>query len=203
MMLQDMERAPNTINWASLVKRMLTELGFYHVWLSQGVGDITNFLTLFKQRKKDNFIQNWNARINESSRALFYRSISSFEYQSYLDFITVKKFRVALTRLRVSSHRLEVETGRWHKPVSTPFDNRKCQFCNVLEDEFHFMFICPVYTDLRENYICRYNRTRPSMSKLVSLFQSDRKTYIRNLGIFIFRAFEERKEIISQINRYV
>lgn len=203
MMLQDLEGTPTTRNWASLVKCMLTELGFYHVWLSQGVGDIPHFLTLFKQRLKDNFIQDWNARINESSRALFYRNISSFEYQCYLDFITVKQFRVALTRLRVSSHRLEVEAGRWHKPVSTPFDNRKCQFCNVLEDEFHFLFICPVYNDLRVNYVCRYYRTRPSMLKLISLFHSDRKTYIRNLGIFIFKAFEERKDIISQLNRYV
>ncbi len=87
-MLSDIERSPNVKNWASQVKNMLAEVGCYHVWLSQGTGDVTAFLSLFKQRLKDNFIQNWNTRISDSSRALFYRNVSSFEYQNYLDYIT-------------------------------------------------------------------------------------------------------------------
>ena len=58
----------------------------------------------------------------------------------YLDVITIRKFRTAMTKLRVSSHRLEVETGRLSRPVSKPFDERKCHICNKLEDEFHFFF---------------------------------------------------------------
>lgn len=202
MMLHDIERTPTVVNWASLVKHMLTQFGFYHVWLSQGVGDITRFLTVFKQRVKDNYIQEWNTRINDSSRALFYKTISTFEYQYYLDCITITKFRVALTRLRVSSHRLEVEAGRWHKPVSIPFDERKCKFCNVLEDEFHFLFTCPVYNELRDTYISRHYRNRPNMQKLVSLLHSDKQIYIRNLGNFVSKAFETRNDIVCQLNRY-
>lgn len=55
-----------------------------------------------------------------------------------LNNITVKKFRKSLTRLRLSSHRLKIETGRWHKPISIPVDQRKCENCNELEDEYHF-----------------------------------------------------------------
>ncbi len=182
---------------------MLSESGFYHVWLAQGVGDVKILLSLFKQRLNDTFIQSWQTRLADSSRALFYRTISTFEYQKYLDFITVRKFRTSLTRLRVSSHRLAVEAGRWHKPISIPFDDRKCQVCNVLEDEFHFLFICPVYKELREKYICRFFRIKPNMFKLVALLHSDREIYIRNIGNYVFRAFEKRNEVLSQINRYL
>ena len=56
--------------------------------------------------------------------------------------INVKKFQTSLSRLRLSSHRLEVETGRSTRPKKTPFENRKCKFCNNLEDEYHFVLQC-------------------------------------------------------------
>ncbi len=85
MMLNDIEIMPNVNNWAVLVKNTLAGLGFYHVWLAQGVGNTKHFLSIFKQRSHDNYIQDWNTRLSDSSRALFYRNIPSFEYQQYLD----------------------------------------------------------------------------------------------------------------------
>ncbi len=167
------------------------------------MGNTKHFLSIFKQRSHDNYIQDWNTRLSDSSRALFYRNIASFEYQQYLDCTSVRKFRVYITKLRVSSHRLEVESGRWHKPASIPYNERKCKICNVLEDEYHLMFICPIYKDLRQMYIPKYFRNRSSMFKLIELFQSDRASYIRNLGIFIYKAFELRNEILYQVNRYL
>ena len=79
-------------------------------------------------------MQDWSNEINNSSRARFNRNISDFCIQPYLNLITIRKFRTAMTKLRVSSHRLEVEIGRWSRPVSTPFDERKCRICDKLED---------------------------------------------------------------------
>ena len=39
LMLRDLERLHNKVNWASLVKHLLMALGFYNVWLGQGVGN--------------------------------------------------------------------------------------------------------------------------------------------------------------------
>ena len=99
----------------SCSKKMLGSLGFNDAWIQQGVGDEKLFMLILKQRLNDNFMQTWNDELNQSTRALFYRSISNFKYQDYLDVVTVKKFRNALARLRVSSHRLEVEVGRWNR----------------------------------------------------------------------------------------
>ena len=89
----------------------MSNLGFYEVWLQQNASDVDTFLILAKQRLKDNFVQKWNQEPNQSSRAIFYRSIANFEFSDYLDMFTVRNFRYALAKLRTSSHRLEVETG--------------------------------------------------------------------------------------------
>ena len=108
---------------------------FGHIWLSQGVGDFKVFLHVFKQRLTDTFIQSWNEQLEKSSRANIYKLIAELSFRNYLDFVTVRKFRYALKRLRVSSHRLEIEPGWWNKPNKIPVENRKCHFCNSLDDE--------------------------------------------------------------------
>ena len=68
--------------------------------------------------------QEWHSRLVDGSRAMFYVNISNFLFQKYLDVIIVKKYKNAMSNLQVSSHRLEVEIGRWLKPTKIPFDYR-------------------------------------------------------------------------------
>ena len=82
------------------------------------------------------------------------------------------KFQQNLTRLRVSSHRLEVECGRWARPERTPFDDRKCKLCHKLEDEYHIVLECPLYTDLRKQTISKFYWGRPNMPKFIELCKS-------------------------------
>ena len=118
LMLIDIETRPAKKNWASCVKDILSRFGFHEVWIAQSVGDKSKFLSLFKQRVKDNLIQGMESRLNDSSRAVFFRSFSKFELQSYLNNVNIQKYRVAMTRLRLSSHRLHIETGRWSNTSS-------------------------------------------------------------------------------------
>ena len=83
--------------------------------VSSGVGNYNAFMSLLKQRLNDNFIQNWVSRLANSSRALFYRSNAIFQFQPYLEKISVFKFCQDLSKLRMSTQRLEVEAGRWKK----------------------------------------------------------------------------------------
>ena len=168
-MINDMTIHPRKQNWASCVKHLLSRLGFLEVWEAQGVGNIKAFLNIFRQRVKDNFVQDWHSRLEKSSRARCFLTFANFQYQKYLDVVNIVKYRKNLSRLRLSSHRLEVEVGRWTKPNKTPIENRKCQICNVLEDEFHFLFECPLYTNLRKLYIHSYYWRRPNMPKFIEL----------------------------------
>ena len=189
LMMNDIENKPNCLNWAFRVKQLLSTLGFYEVWVNQGVGNKNVFLCVLKQRLLDNFSQGWSSRLAESSRANFYSLFSSFEHQFYLDFVKIKKFRVAMKKLRTSSHRLEIEVGRWARPNRIPIT------CNKLEDEFHFLLECSLYNDLRKQYIKRYYWKRPNILKLKELMSTTNKRILSNLSLYIFKAFKIRWSI--------
>ena len=50
---------------------------------------------------------------------------------------------------------------------------RKGHIFDELEDEYHFLFECPIYADLRKQYIGRCFVVRPSMCKVIELFEMD------------------------------
>ena len=47
--------------------------------------------------------------------------------------------RISFTRLRLSSHRLRIETGRWSR---TARENRTCSCSDILQDKKHIL-VCP------------------------------------------------------------
>ena len=142
----------------------------------------------------DQFTQSWHSRLENSSRASFYSHIANFRFQPYLDVFKSVKLCSALTRLRVSSHRLMIETGRWQKPSSIPINERKCITCSTLEDEFHFVLECQLYKDLRQKFIHISYWHRPNMFKFITLINSENTKTIKNLGLFIFYAFKIKNE---------
>jgi len=72
----------------------------------------------------DNFLQNWNSELVESLRAN-YVLFCNFRLQPYIKCINIEKFRMSLSRLRMSSQRLKVETGSSLRPY--PLDRRPGQ----------------------------------------------------------------------------
>lgn len=196
LMLMDLELLPNKVNWASLLRNLLMSLGFHEVWLQQGVGNTNIFLSLVKQRLTDTFIQGWQERLTNSSRAKFYSVIAIFQFQPYLENINILKFSQAFSKLRMSSHRLEVEAGRWIRPNSIPFDERKCTVCGRIEDEYHFVLECSLYKDLRVKYLSPYYWKRPSMLKFIELINTTNVKCMRKLTAFIYHAFKCRTELL-------
>ena len=52
------------------------------------------------------------------------------------------KQRQAVSKLRISGHKLQIELGGYHK-ASLELRERKCPFCpNEVEDEYHFIAEC-------------------------------------------------------------
>ena len=74
-------------------------------------------------------------------------------FELYLN-IENPKYRIAISKLRMSAHSLAIETGR-HKSQS-PCD-RLCTTCNVPETEMHHVMFCSKFDKLRLNLfaICR------------------------------------------------
>ena len=164
------EKNESIVNWVSKVKTLPQRTGFYDVWLFPDSVVSTKFISTLKLRERDQYVTEWNQKVSISSSLQLYKEIKfTIDICSYLDKLTNIKYRKAIYKLRLSSHNLNIEIGR-HRQIER--NDRKCPFCdlNELEDEYHYILICPQYFDLRIRYIKNYYYTRPSMLKLVQLF---------------------------------
>ena len=171
--------------WAINVRNILYKNGFGHIWESQQHGIDKCFFSLFKKRLMDSFWQTNNADIDSLSVHRLYRHL---EYNDYLFTMPNNYIRIALTRLRLGSHHLSSERGRWNR---TEFHERKCIICDDVEDEYHFVLCCPRYHELRSKYIPKTLYQRPSMFKFIEFLNCKDMLSLKNLGLYLFHAFKK------------
>ena len=86
---------------------------------------------------------------------------------------------------------LAIEEGRFR---NIDRKQRLCNKCNmqVLENEYHFLLVCPFYSDLRSLYLPRYYYTWPNINKFKNIMQSTSKNVMIKLAKFIHLAFNKR-----------
>lgn len=104
-----------------------------------------------------------------------------------------------LSRFRTANHWLPIETGRWS---GVPRDERKCPVCNTMGDEYHHLFECDHYTDLREplsDVITQY-RDLPRNIAVTSLLNCNNKTIIHRVAKFLTDSDPRSKELY-ELNR--
>jgi len=142
----------------------------------------------------DNFKQAWWQKICNSGTLCTYKYLkTSLSIEAYLDSLP-KKLRKAMSQLRLSSHSLYVETGRYTRQRI----DRSQRYCTSqgIEDEFHFVIKCPIYKHKRKNCIKSFYIRRPSMQKFVELMTLCNRTVIKNLSTYICQAFVLRNSLI-------
>ena len=121
-----------------------------------------------------------------------------FELESYLSNVQTTALRVALTRLRVGSHSLAIEVGRYHRPSPLPVDECHCSCCQTIEDELHFLYICPKYSDLREDLesavlqYCPGYAVLSTDQKFLSLLQSSHPQVNNSVALYVHKSFKYR-----------
>ena len=201
-MLRTLDDAGKT-TWASGVKHLLFEQGFGYAWLADGVGNINSFLLMFKNRLKDCSSQHLHEFINNSSKALHYRHFKTvLNPERYLSMDLPYTLKKAFANFRCSSHDLLIEKGR-HMNIDREF--RFCPIClkhNIytIEDEFHFLLLCPLYDNLRADYLndlCANNiMCLQFFYKLMSEYKNNSCFAISKC---IVNAFIKRKEYLDNL----
>ena len=126
---------------------------------------LTNFLEICKEtsivkyyenltgNNQSKFMNTLKSNIQSSTKSMvvYYRELIQAEksciYTSFLN----DYFRKVITRWRLSCHKLKIETLRYSRPF-VEREDRKCDTCDVLEDEAHAVFSCPVFEVVREQF---------------------------------------------------
>jgi hypothetical protein len=183
-------------NWVYNVKTLLNSYGFGYMFYDAEVIGVRGFPELFKQRVIESFIQQWHVAIENSPILDTYKHFkSNFDYEEYLDILPFSA-RCALSKIRLSSHSLRIQTGRFGQNRLARHE-RLCLCCNSgdIEDEYHFICICKMFDNLRKRYLKRCFYARPSVFKFIELMKSSNKTILRNLCIFIKEALSVRQTL--------
>ena len=187
-------------NWANKVKTLLDTFGFSDYWLYQNNIDETRFISIFETRLLDCFKQTWSSDIenNRVLKSLYQYIKPNWGLENYIRILNTKQNRSALTKIRISSHNLRIESGRYGRQRIERSD-RVCTVCNSgeIEDEYHFILICPAYSDFRKNYIRKYFRVRPNMFKLLQLLNPSNVRILLNLSRFIICATKKRLSLLN------
>ena len=84
---------------------------------------------------------------------LRYKEICEMSYNDYIYGQDLREDkRIIITKWRLSSHNLKIETGRYTKPP-TPREERVCSECtSIVEDEYHVVFQCPLYRNVQAQH---------------------------------------------------
>ena len=156
-------------NWVSKIKHLLEFNGFGIVWFFNGVGNEPLFLNELRQRLTDCYTQGWHAHISESEKFSTFYSFKPFIRLE--NFLCVSNFgrslRTVLIRFRLGVSAINQHRYKFYSNKNL----LKCPACNaVVENEFHVLFECVAYNDLRHKLPKKIldNKTTQSMLQLLN-----------------------------------
>ena len=188
------------VNWVSHLKHTLSGHNLENL-----VDDFTTPMNLYKNIKKI-IINCYKAKYISSIQCeqmcpklrTYQLFKHNFDLEDYM-FLRISKYRVSLCRLRISSHDLEIERGRYTVP-KTPVNMRLCKQCNAgeVEDEKHFIISCVKYRNIRINLINVNISAIPNFTNLdkneqfQSIMCSRDNNVIFELAKFCYLAFKLR-----------
>ena len=179
--------------WVFSVKKLLFQYGFGYVWETQATFiDHKLFIKELELRMMDIFQQTCFAGTTNINISFLYNALDrDFTMAKYLNTITIQSNRKVMAQLRLSSHKLMIERGRWKKSVHK---ERTCLHCPVLEDEYHVVIVCPKYTVTRKQYMKPYYTEKPCMFKFIQLLKPHNTKEIQLLTSFIKIIFIVHKQ---------
>ena len=122
-------------------------------------------------------------------------------YTPFNNIAVITEYMICFVSVVVaSSCELEIIIYLWKQEVGAVklFHMRKdtVLICNsrYIEDEYPFLLICTLYSELRNRYIPKYYRCRRSVYKFVQLMQTEYSPLLCKIGVFVFHSFKIRKQ---------
>ena len=124
--------------------------------------DITKFL----QEIKLNCSAVWKQQVLSKPKLRTYLTYkSTFGTDPYVTANLSRQERSRLAQIRLGIAPLQLELGRYN---NTPVNERTCKLCtcNVVEDEYHFMLVCPTLARDRGDLLHSIYRINPNFNNL-------------------------------------
>ena len=182
--------------WIKYIKLILGSTGFSDIQLNKATILSKHTHLVVKQTLKDNFLQDWNSQLQNSSKGKQYNLFKdTINREPYLTLIP-KHMYIPILIFRTCNHKFPIGVGRYTNR-RVPYCDRKRTVCttNDLGDEFHYLLVCPFFNSKRKQYILRYYYTNPNVLKYRELLNEVSVSILENLSMFIKLLFKQFKKI--------
>ena len=157
-----------------------------------------------QELRYDQFICNWKMDLHQRDKLPkldTYKIIKSdYRIEPHILYVRNKQYQRALTRLRVSSHKLNIEVGRHSRPY-IPRHQRFCLYCDTgeIDDEIHFLLKCPFHSAGRFSLLQEIVHYLPLQSEpdhrdmFINIMTSKNQMILNALGKFVYEEFKRRE----------
>ena len=193
--------------WLRCIYLILKDLNLLH-WFHLPPTNSKGAIHKLKSTLKSKFENSWKNEISKAKQtdddttngnklrtyAIFK---SQFKPEEYLK-LNCNNQRRTLSQFRISAHKLAIERGRYTIP-KTPVSNRLCTNCNLgqVEDELHFLLVCPKYQSARDIYINSKisNQQFPNLSldnKFMWLMSNEDLSICKSVSSYLLHCFDLR-----------
>ena len=162
---------------------------------------VKQYINVMKQK----YISHWNQTLQNSQKLSFYNTIKN-NSSPFTNLVLTRRnpLRKTLLKLRISCHKLRIETGRYD---NIPRNERLCHFCNCnnIEDETHFLLDCSAYSRVRDIFFSKIESKLPLLrllprETLISHLMNSTDYFVNTQLIsFISTCFELRDNLVTMI----
>ena len=170
--------------WLHKIKTRLDYMGASNLFASPTEIPGERFKINIKLRLNDIYNQKQSADVANNSICRNYQLMSvQKNLQKY--FKLPSQYIYTFCKFKCGSSRIPPILGRY---TNTPLADRICTLCksNDIGDEFHYLFKCSEFNNLRTKYIKKYYYNHPNTHKMCSLFNESSQKQILNLAKFIY-----------------
>ena len=155
---------------------------------------IPKFKSSIKKYIKIKKCEHWyhdREKLKDGKLSTYLKLKSNVGFEPYLQIVENLDYRRSITRIRISSHKLQIESGRYN---NTPRELRFCNKCNenMIEDEIHFLLHCQKYNsartklyDLLHENVARFFDLNDT-NKLIYLLNCEMRVILNSVGKFIY-----------------
>jgi len=197
--LLEAKNTRTTKSWYNLVTTLESQISTTHI-RAQRKQEIKRHSKNILHKMKIKYEEFWHSELFKDTSNLknkggnklrSYRFLKQqFHLEPYLYNVDNVNHRTAITRLRLSSHYLNIETLRGS--VSDP-NLRLCSLCtlNEKEDEEHFMLRCEAFTQHRQELLMQIQNSNNNTSAY------------SHSNWFIFLLTSESKQICKAVGKYI
>ena len=138
-------------------------------------------------------LQEWLAQVQLTSDNRLFKTIKyKFKFESYLH-LNNRSMRISISKIRLSSNIFYIERGRWGQN-RIAVEDRTCNICNELEDEYHCLIKCPQFRNERLGLIPSILCNEPTKINFLAFINTQNLQEQKKLGLLCLKVLKSYRD---------